>query len=279
VAPVAVFTVVRQAQVLIERYVGSSLAPGTISHLNYAQKVGQVPMTLALVLTAVTFPALARTMAAGDDSGSRRRVRSDLRTVATVVLLASAYLFAYAPQLVAVLFEHGEYTAADTASTAAILRIYLFGLIGHAFVGVLSRPFFSGERPTWYPAVAMAAGLVLNAVLAVLLAGPYGARGVAASNAAGILLAALLLLTGARRMVPGLSTGPVLLETARLVVPAAAAAGAGLLAARLLPRAPDLAVAAVGAPVVLAAFAAVAALTVPAGMRAVATLVNGRGRS
>jgi putative peptidoglycan lipid II flippase len=275
VAPVAVFTVVRQAQVLIERYVGSSLAPGTISHLNYAQKVGQVPMTLALVLTAVTFPALARTMAAGDENGSLRRVHADLRTVSTVVLLASAYLWACAPQAIALLFQHGEYTAADTAATAAILRIYLLGLLGHAFVGVLSRPFFSGERPTWFPAAAMVGGLVVNAILAVLLAGPYGARGIAAANAAGILLAALLLLVGARRSVPGLVTGAVLVEAGRLVVPAAAAAGIGLLATRLVPGAPDLAVAALGALVVPAAFAAVAAITVPAGVRAVAALVTG----
>lgn len=277
VAPVAVFTVVRQAQVLIERYVGSELAPGTISHLNYAQKVGQVPMTLALVLTAVTFPALARTMAAGDENGSLRRVHADLRTVSTVVLLASAYLWAYAPQAVALLFQHGEYTAADTAATAAILRIYLFGLLGHAFVGVLSRPFFSGERPTWFPAAAMVGGLVLNAILAVLLAGPFGARGIAASNAAGILLAALLLLIGARRTVPGLVTGGVLLEAGRLVVPAVAAAGAGLVVARLVPG--DLAPAVLGALVVPAAFAAVAAITVPAGVRAVAALIPGRSTS
>ena len=275
VAPVAVFTVVRQAQVLIERYLGSSLEAGTISHLNYAQKIGQVPMTLALVLTTVTFPALARTMAAGDDDGTRRRVRSDLATVSAVVLLASAYLFAYAPQVVGLLFEHGEYTAEDTAATAAILRVYLLGLLGHAFVGVLSRPFFSAETPTWYPAAAMGTGLLANAVLAAVLAGPFGAGGIAAANAAGISIAAVLLLVRVRLLVPGLTAGPVLLGAARLVVPAVAAATAGYALGRALAG-PDLLVALVGGVLVLVVFGGVAALTDTPTVRAAAALVPRR---
>ena len=135
---------VRQAQVLIERYVGSSLAPGTISHLNYAQKVGQVPMVLALVLTTVTFPALARTMAAGDESGSRRRVRlGPAHGLDAWCCWPSAYLFAYAPQVVAVLFEHGEFTAADTAATA-----------GHP-AGLPARPARARVRRGAVPAVLL----------------------------------------------------------------------------------------------------------------------------
>jgi putative peptidoglycan lipid II flippase len=157
VAPIALFTLTRQAQVFVERFVGSTLAPGTISHLNYAQKVAQVPMVLALVLTTVTFPALARSMASRDDAGARRRVQIDLRTIAAVVLLAVAYLEAFAPAVVSTLFERGRFGEGDTAATAAILRVYLVGLLGHAFVGALSRPFFSGVTSTWYPAAAMPA--------------------------------------------------------------------------------------------------------------------------
>jgi murein biosynthesis integral membrane protein MurJ len=277
VAPVALFTVARQAQVYIERYLGSSLAPGTISHLNYAQKVGQVPMVLALVLTTVTFPALARTMAVGDDNGTRRRVESDLRTVTAVVLLAAAYLFAFAPQVVTVLFQRGEFTAADTAATAWILRVYLLGLLGHAYVGVLSRPFFSAERPTWYPAAAMAVGLSVNAVLAALLVGPWGAGGIAISNGAGITVTAVLLLLGCRPRVSGLSPWGVGLGAARLAVPAGLATGTGLLVGRLLDGWTPYGVVAVGAVAVLAVFAAATALTDPPTARIVTALARGRG--
>jgi putative peptidoglycan lipid II flippase len=276
IAPVAIFTLTRQAQVLIERFIGSSLPPGTISHLNYAQKVGQVPMVLAMVLTTVTFPALARTMAAGDHSGTRRRVEADLRTVTAVVLLAGAYLVAFAPAVVATLFQRGLFGPADTAATATILRVYVLGLLGHAFVGVLSRPFFSHARPTWYPAAAMAAGVGANAVLAAVLAGPWGAAGIAAANAAGISIAAVLLLGRARTRVPGLSPAEVGVAAGRLALPAAAAVAAGLLAAGLLAALPFPVVAVAGGPVVTAAFVAVAAVTDPVTVRAGLSTVKER---
>ena len=46
-APVVLFVVSRQSQVLVERFLASSLPDGAISHLNYAQKVAQLPMVLS----------------------------------------------------------------------------------------------------------------------------------------------------------------------------------------------------------------------------------------
>jgi murein biosynthesis integral membrane protein MurJ len=267
VAPIALFTLTRQAQVFVERFVGSSLPPGTISHLNYAQKVAQVPMVLALVFTTVTFPALARSMASRDDAGALRRVRTDLRTIAAVVLLAVAYLEAFAPAVVSTLFERGRFLEGDTAATAAILRVYLLGLLGHAFVGALSRPFFSAVTSTWYPAAAMAGGLAVTGVLALALAGPWGASGIAAANAAGITVTAALLLVRVRDRIPDFRARTSLIDTARLAVPAAAGLAVGWCVSRLLGGLPAPAVATVGAVVVALTFVAVAALLAPSDAR------------
>src|SRR5205814_3273655 len=124
--PIAVFTLTRQSQVFVERFLGSSLTPGTISHLNYAQKVAQVPMILAMVVTTITFPALARSIGAKDAAGARRRLETDLGVVAAIVLSASAYLLVFAPVLVGLLFQHGLFNVADTAATAGIIRVYTF---------------------------------------------------------------------------------------------------------------------------------------------------------
>jgi putative peptidoglycan lipid II flippase len=51
--PIAVFTLTRHAQVFVERILGSELSAGTISHLNYAQKVAQVPMVLSIMVATV----------------------------------------------------------------------------------------------------------------------------------------------------------------------------------------------------------------------------------
>jgi putative peptidoglycan lipid II flippase len=279
-APIAVYTLSRQSQVFVERFLGSHLAPGTISHLNYAQKVAQLPMLVALLVCTVTFPTLARTMAAGEAAAARRRLEGDLRTVTAMILVAGAYLVVFAPLVIKVLLEHGEFTPADTAATAGIMRVYAFGLIGHALVGVLSRPFFTGRagRPSWYPALAMGIGLVATVVLAAAALPYLGGYAIAGGNATGIVVAAVLLLIGLRRRDIAVSLPALGLATARIGLAAAGAGTLGWLTSRLLGGLPPIVDAGIGAVVVLSAFLVFAHLVRVPEARTLATAVLGRVR-
>ena len=270
-APLAVYTLSRQAQVFVERFLGSHLEPGTISHLNYAQKVAQLPMLVALLVCTVTFPTLARTVAAKQKNEARRRLSTDLRTVTALIFVAAAYLVVFAPTIIALLLEHGEFTAADTAATAAIMRVYAFGLFGHAMVGVLCRPFFTGERPSWFPAAAMAVGLATNAVVAIVAVPHFGGPAIAAANGAGITVTAVLMLIGTRRRVIEVSLPALGAATARLGLAAAGAAAAGFAIGRATAGLPHSVVALAGGVTMLVAFLALAHLL---GVREVAQLAS-----
>ncbi|MGW6420503.1 lipid II flippase MurJ [Streptomyces sp. NPDC055055] len=199
IAPVVAFSLCRQSQTLIERFLASPLPAGAISHLNYAQKVAQMPMILSLMLCTVSFPVVARALAAGDAEAARRRVERDLLLAAVVVLVGASTVIAAAPRIVELLFERGEFGSADTTATAAVMRVYALGLLGQTMVGALVRCYFSAARPLWYPAAAMAAGLATTAAAGVPGAHHWGAVGIAAANALGITLTAVLLLRGAHR--------------------------------------------------------------------------------
>ncbi|WP_052390273.1 lipid II flippase MurJ [Streptomyces sp. NRRL B-24484] len=244
--PVAAFTLTRQAQVFVERFLGSGLPPGTISHLNYAAKVSQLAMTAGILIVTVTFPLVARALAAGDLAAARDRVEKDLGQAAAVVLLGTAFLMACAPSVVALLFQRGAFGAHDTAATAEVIRVYSFGLPAQALIGVMVRPFFSlrpvvrragdpepaGLRPLdWYPVAAMAVGLLVTAGVGLAATPRYGAPGLAAGNAAGITTAAVLLLRGLLLRGIALRLPRVLGGQARLLAAAVGAAAAGAVAA------------------------------------------------
>jgi putative peptidoglycan lipid II flippase len=248
ILPVAAFTLTRQAQVFIERYLGSSLPPGTISHLNYAAKVSQLAMTAAILICTVTFPLVARALAAGDLRAARDRVEKDLGQAAAVVLAGTAFLMACAPSVVALLFERGAFGPQDTAATAAVIRVYSVGLPAQALIGVMVRPYFSvrpvvrraadpgtagGRRRLldWYPAAAMVLGLGVTVAVGVLAMPAYGALGLAAGNAAGITATAALLLRGLLLRGIAVRVPRVLGGQARLLAAAVGATAAGALAA------------------------------------------------
>ncbi|MFB9555493.1 lipid II flippase MurJ [Streptomyces roseoviridis] len=265
IAPVVVFALTRQSQILVERFLASPLPAGAISHLNYAQKVAQMPMILSLMLCTVSFPVVARALASGDKEGARSRVERDLLLAAVVVLVGASTVIAAAPQIVGILFQRGAFDAGDTAATAAVMRVYALGLLGQTMVGALVRCYFSAARPLWYPASAMGAGLLVTAVTGVVAARPWGAVGIAGANALGITLTAVMLLLGAHRQsvpvdVRRLGEGLLRLATAgawatgaawlcalavrppalSLAVAAVVVGGVFLLFLRCAPKAPDI---------------------------------------
>ncbi|MGW7543821.1 murein biosynthesis integral membrane protein MurJ [Streptomyces sp. NPDC054770] len=230
-ATVLLFALCRQSQVLIERFLASHLHSGAISHLNYAQKVAQIPMTLSMMLCTVTFPVVARALAEGDTERARSRVERDLSVAASVVLLGTAVVVACAPQLIRLLFQRGAFTAEDTDATAGVMRVYALGLLGQTLVGVLVRSYFSAGRATWYPVGAMAAGIVVTSWIGTLTVGRYGVTGIAAANAVGITATAGLLLAGTGpRSVP-IRTRRVLVELSRPMRAAVAATAVGIFVA------------------------------------------------
>ncbi|MFD0349641.1 lipid II flippase MurJ [Kitasatospora aburaviensis] len=169
-------------------------------------------MTVAILLVTVTFPLVARALAAGDLDAARDRVEKDLGQGAALVLIGTAFLMACAPSVVALLFQRGAFGPRDAAATAAVIRVYSFGLPAQALIGVMIRPYFSlrpvvrragdpcddgGRRLLdWYPAAAMVLGLVVTTAVGLAAADRFGALGLAAGNAAGITTTAVLLLRG-----------------------------------------------------------------------------------
>ncbi|MGW1673562.1 lipid II flippase MurJ [Streptomyces sp. NPDC002324] len=228
ITTVLLFALCRQSQVLIERFLGSTLPSGAISHLNYAQKVAQIPMTFSLMLCTVTLPVVAQAMAEGDTERARSRVEKDLALVSCIVLLGAAAIFACGPQIIELLFQRGAFTARDTAATAAVMRVYALGLLGHALVSALVRSYFSAGRPTWYPLAAMAAGIVATSWIGAATVDSWGVLGIAAANAVGITLTALLLLRGMRGRAVPIRTRQVVGEMSRPVRAAVAAGVVGM---------------------------------------------------
>ncbi|MFD8272364.1 murein biosynthesis integral membrane protein MurJ [Streptomyces flaveolus] len=241
IAAVLLFALCRQSQVLVERFLASSLPAGAISHLNYAQKVAQIPMTLSLMVCTVTFPVVARALADGDTERARSRVERDLVLASCVVLMGMCAVIACAPQMIELLFQRGAFAGADTVATADVMRVYAVGLLGQTLVGALVRSYFSAGRPRWYPVGVMAAGIGVTSLIGAVTVRPWGVAGIAAANAFGITVTAALLLAGLRtgrrssphgvtvrvRQVLAQLSGPVLATVAATVAGAFAASRFG----------------------------------------------------
>jgi putative peptidoglycan lipid II flippase len=91
------------------------------------------------------------------------------------------------------LFEHGAFTAEDTAATAQALIWLALGLPAHVLVKALSPAFFA-RHDTTTPLLATLKGFTVAVLLALVLGRLFGAAGIAASIAAGSWSSALALI-------------------------------------------------------------------------------------
>ncbi len=110
-----------------------------------------------------------------------------------LALPATLGLIVLSEPIVRLLFEHGVFTASDTAATAHALIWLALGLPAHVLVKALSPAFFARDD-TSTPLLATLTGLAVAIVLAVVLGRLFGAGGIAASIALGAWSSALALI-------------------------------------------------------------------------------------
>ena len=115
------------------------------------------------------------------------------RTRGGLALPATLGLVVLSEPVVRMLFEHGVFTASDTAATAQALAWLALGLPAHVLVKALSPAFFARDD-TLTPLMATLKGFAVTLVLSVVLGQIFGASGIAASIAIGAWSGALSLI-------------------------------------------------------------------------------------
>jgi len=277
--PIGAYALSRQAQVFVERILGSFLPAGAISHLNYATKLAQIPMVAASMIMAVSMPSLARHAAAGRTGELRLTIERALRLGVLAVVPATAALFVLAPQLITVLFRRGEFTVTDVEATTEVMRVYALGLLGQLFVGATAGCFWALGRPTWYPALVMAAGLGTTVLVSACAMQVWDAAGIALGNAVGITVSAVLLVLGVRRRVVDIAVSEILALTGMAIVAAVMGGAAAWALSRMLDEGmPALVTGLLGGVLLGAVYSWVAWLLRIQEVRAAAEVLRGRLR-
>jgi len=212
--------VVGLAAVQINLLVNSILATGegtsAVSALNYAFRLMYMPIGIfgVSIATAVV-PTLSRHAARNDSAGMRDTVSSGLRMMLMLNAPATVGLVVLATPIVALIFEHGAFTPAHTAATAAALAFYAPGLVGYSTVKIAVPSFYS-LRDSRTPVIVSGVTVLLNVVLNVTLVRVIGFTGLALGTTISALFNAGVLLWLLRSRLGGLDEGRVAASFARI---------------------------------------------------------------
>ena len=224
-----------QINVLVNTQFAAGEGTGAVSWLDYAFRVMYLPIGLfGVSIAAASTPALARLAAAADMTRMRTSIASALALMLVLNLPATVGLIVLAVPIVALIFEHGRFTAADTVATARALQFYAIGLVAYSVVRIVS-PAFYALRSSRVPVVASVISVVVNIALNVVLVRVMGYAGLALGTSLAAIVNAAVQVMLLRRQLQGIEGRRVMVTFVK-VVAAAVAMGIGAWYAELLLR-------------------------------------------
>jgi putative peptidoglycan lipid II flippase len=136
-----------QVNVLVNGAFASEINGGR-SWLSCAFRLMYLPIGLfGVSLATVTLPAVARSFARQELGPFGSTVRSSLRLTLFLSIPAAVGLAVLANPVIALIYQHGHFTARDTAMTALALQAYAIGLAGYAAIRLLTPCFYALDLP------------------------------------------------------------------------------------------------------------------------------------
>jgi putative peptidoglycan lipid II flippase len=178
---------------LLDRYLGSSLAEGSIAHMGYAWRLVNGLMLVGTSgLSIVAFPAIAAHAAAGRRDELSGELAHAIRFFLFVIVPVCIGLAAFSTPIVRLLFEHGRFTSGDTRAVSLLVALYVGVIFGAGLGDLLARTCYA-QHDTLGPVIV--SSLVFTAIAAAkfLVAGSWGAAGLVAATSCYYVLNAAVL--------------------------------------------------------------------------------------
>jgi putative peptidoglycan lipid II flippase len=139
---------------------------GSMTWLNYAFRIMHLPLGLfGIAVGTVALPALSRLVAENDIRSIRETMTDSLKMVFFLTIPTSAAIAFLARPITSVIYQHGRFTAGDTAAVAQALLLYVVGIpfmSGLRNVAAVFYAFKDARTPMYASFASIAVNIALN---------------------------------------------------------------------------------------------------------------------
>jgi putative peptidoglycan lipid II flippase len=215
--PVTIALGLINLSLLINSVFGTLVSDQAPAAIDKAFRIYQLPQGLfSIAIATILFPTMSRFAARGARDDLRRTMGNGVRQICLLLIPSAVLLAVLAEPITRLIYERGVFgqEATDLTSTAM-----LWWSISLPFQGVsllFSRTFFSLQRP-WATTALAGVNLLVNAVLAAALYGPFEIAGIVLGTVAGTTVMCVAQGWILRRELGGIEGGPLLAAAVRML--------------------------------------------------------------
>lgn len=181
---------------------GSFYEAGVVTNLDFANKLMQAPLGIfGQALAIAVFPTLSKHFAQGEMGLYRTQLATTIRTVIYITVPVSALMYVFAPEIVTVLFRHGQFSTENAAGVAALLGMFAIGIFAWCLHPVLMKAYFAMQNSVTPIVIGTTTTALFVGLVLWLRTTPLAHLGLPlASSISAIVLAALLLAAMKRKV-------------------------------------------------------------------------------
>jgi putative peptidoglycan lipid II flippase len=206
---------------LINSTIGFLVSDEAPAAIDAAFRIYMLPQGMFSVAVAtVLFPALSRLATRRDAAGLRALIGSGMRQISLLLIPSAAVFVALSEPITRLIYQRGDFDAESTSQAAEALFWFSFSLPVSGITLLLTRSFFSLQRP-WLPTRLAAISIVVNVAVSYALHGPMGIGGVVLGTTVSNVVLCVLEARVLRRGLGGLELTRTL--RAMLLIAAASA--------------------------------------------------------
>ncbi len=210
---------------LVNSFFGTLVSDRAPAAMDKAFRIYMLPQGIFSVAVAtVLFPTLARFAARRAYGDLRATMANGMRQIVLLLVPAAAATLVLAVPIIRLVYQRGEFDASQTDLVATALFWFSFSLPFNGLFLLLSRTFFSLQRP-WIPSAIAAGNLAVTALAALALYGPFGVGGIVASTVIATAASVAAQVVILRRQLGGLELTRLLWTSTRVLAASAVLAG------------------------------------------------------
>ena len=183
VIPVFIGSYINQINAVVNRTLASTLDSGSITALNYANKLNMFAVgVIAVAISTIMYPILSKLASEGNKKLFKINISKSINMIVIIMLPIMVVMTTFSTEIVKVLFEEGSFNSHDTYLTSTAL-------------------FFYSLQDTKTPVRNATISVVINIVFSIILVNIMGIGGLALASSISATVTTMLLLISLRKKI------------------------------------------------------------------------------
>ncbi|HEX9025599.1 MAG TPA: murein biosynthesis integral membrane protein MurJ [Clostridium sp.] len=193
IIPVIIGAGANSLNMVVDKYIASYLEVGSVSALDYAQKLILFINTIITTsVTSVVYPLMANMRHSGDNNGFINILKKAILYLAILLIPITIGVMIFGKDIVKIIYERGKFTEHAVYITTLALLGYGLGIFFTGIRDILNSTLFSMGK-TKITTINGIIGVIINIIFSVVLSKYIGIMGVALASAIAMIVTSILL--------------------------------------------------------------------------------------